>query len=84
LLKVFPVQKHIPDIILVLNCEGHHGRDRMVVYNYLCNQCLSPLTLWVLIPLRRGVLNATLYNKVCQWLAAGRWFSPGTLGFLHQ
>jgi hypothetical protein len=46
------------------------------IYNYLCNQCLSPLTLWVLILLRRGVLNTTLCDKVCQWLATGRWFSP--------
>ena len=29
--------------------------------------------------LRRGVLNTTLCDKVCQWLAAGLWFSPGTL-----
>ena len=35
--------------------------------------------LWVRIPLRRGVLNATLYDKVCQWLATGLWFSQGTL-----
>ena len=27
----------------------------------------------------RGVLNTTLFNKVCQWLATGLWFSPGTL-----
>ena len=27
--------------------------------NYLCNQCLSPLTLWVRIPLRLGVLDTT-------------------------
>jgi hypothetical protein len=47
--------------------------------NYLCNQCLSPLTLWVRIPLRRGVLDTPLCNKVCQWLTAGRWFSPGIL-----
>jgi hypothetical protein len=26
----------------------------------------------------RGVLDTTLCNKVCQWLAAGQWFSPGT------
>ena len=26
-----------------------------------------------------GVLDTTLCNKVCQWLAAGQWFSPGTL-----
>jgi hypothetical protein len=26
------------------------------IYNCLCNQCLSPLKLWVQIPLRRGYL----------------------------
>ena len=45
---------------------------------YKCNRCLSPLILWVLIPLRRGVLDTTLCDKVCQWFAARRWFSPGT------
>jgi hypothetical protein len=25
-----------------------------------------------------GVLDTTLCDKVCQWLATGRWFSPGT------
>ena len=48
------------------------------IYNYLCNQCLSPLTLWGWIPLKRGVLDTTLCDKVCQWLAAGQRFSPGT------
>ena len=32
--------------------------------------------IWILP--RRGVLNTTLCDKVCQWLATGRWFSPGT------
>ena len=45
------------------------------IYNYLWNQWLSPLTLWVRTPLRRGVLDTTLCDKVCQWLAIGRWFS---------
>jgi len=36
------------------------------------------LTLWVRIPLRQGVLDTTLCDKVCQCLATGRWFSPGT------
>jgi hypothetical protein len=49
-----------------------------LIYYYLCNQCLSPLTLWVRIPLRRCVLDTTLCDKVCQWLTAGGWFSPGT------
>jgi hypothetical protein len=51
-------------------------RDRKS--NYLCNQCLSPLTLWVPIPLRQGVLGTTTCDKVCQWLATGLWFSPST------
>jgi hypothetical protein len=48
------------------------------IYNYICNQCLSPLTLWVWILLMRGVLETILCDKVCQWLAAGWWFSPST------
>ena len=54
------------------------------VYNYLCNQCLSPLMLWVRIQLRRGVFDTILYDKVCQWLATGRWFSTCTPVSLHQ
>jgi hypothetical protein len=48
------------------------------IYNYLCNQCLSPLTLWVRSQFMRAVQETTLCDKVCQWLATGRWFSPGT------
>ena len=60
--------------------KGRRGRARMVVgLNYLCTQCPSPIELWVRIPLRRGVLDKTLCDKVCQWLAISRWFSPGTL-----
>ena len=45
----------------------------------ICNQCLSPLQLWVWIQSRRGIIDPTLCDKVCQWLAAGQCFSPGTL-----
>jgi hypothetical protein len=48
------------------------------IYSYLCNKCPSPLTLWVWIPLSRCVVDTTSCDKVCQWLATGRWFSPGT------
>jgi hypothetical protein len=48
------------------------------IYNYLCNQCLSPLTLWVWILLRRGVLDTTLCDKTFQWLTTDRWSSLGT------
>ena len=27
----------------------------------------------------RGVLETTVCDKVCRWLATGRWFSPGSL-----
>ena len=29
------------------------------------------------IPLRRGAFDTTLCGNVCQWLATGRWFTPG-------
>ena len=47
------------------------------IYNYLCNQCLSPLMLWA----RKISIRArctTLCDKVWQWHAAGRWFSLGS------
>ena len=48
------------------------------IYNYLCNQCLSPLALWFWIPLRWGSLDSTLFEKVCQWLAEDWWFTLST------
>ena len=59
----------------------HRGGNRMVIgftITYVCNQYLSPLKLWVQIALRRGVLDTTWCDQVCQWLAAGQWFSLGT------
>jgi hypothetical protein len=46
------------------------------IYIYLCNQCLSPLMLWVWVSIRARC--TTLCDKVCQWLATGWWFSSGT------
>jgi len=51
----------------------HYGGSRRSwsyiswIYYYLCNQYQSPLTLWVRIPLRGGVPDTTLCDKVCQW-----------------
>ena len=42
------------------------------IYNYL-----SPLMLWLRILIR--VRCTTLCDKVCQWLATGRWFSANNL-----
>ena len=46
------------------------------IYNFLCNQFLSPL-MWVRISIRARC--TTLCIKVCQWLVTGRWFSQGPL-----
>jgi hypothetical protein len=42
------------------------------IYNYICNQCLSPLMLWVRIAIRS--MRTTLCGKVCRRLATGWWF----------
>jgi hypothetical protein len=56
--------------------RGHHGRDSMVVrfITTYSIKCLPPLTLWVQILIRRGLLNTTWCDKVCQWIATGRLF----------
>jgi hypothetical protein len=71
--KIITIYKYLPHSCLGPSWPWSYGSW---IYNYLCNQCLSPLMLWVRIPLRRSVLNTALCDKVCQWLAAGQWFSP--------
>ena len=56
-------------LLFVLFLGDHCGPDRMVVgftTTYRYNQYLSPLMLWVRTPLRWGVLDTTLCDKVCQ------------------
>ena len=56
-----------------LHHKHHHGPCSYGswIYNYQCNQCLSPLMLWVRISIE------AISDTVCQWLATGRWFSLG-------
>jgi hypothetical protein len=57
--------------------RGLRGRDCMVIYNYLCNQCLSPLKLRIRIPF---IGMCTRYNIMWSNLpviCADRWFSLG-------
>jgi hypothetical protein len=65
-------------IQLYSNCsQGRHWLRAYGswIYSYLCNKCLWPLKFescsW------RGVLTK-IWDEVCQRLATGRWFSPGT------
>jgi hypothetical protein len=67
--------------------RGLRGRDCLVVWftttcefseyhHYICE---FESRSW------RGVLDATLCDKVCQWLATGRWFSTGTpVSFINE
>ena len=51
------------------------------IYNYPCNQCLSPYTNVVGLNPAHGevyVMQHYAIYIVCQWLAAGGWLSPGT------
>jgi hypothetical protein len=54
------------------------------IYNYLCNECLSPLTLWVRTPF---MTRCTRYNIM--WVSLSMTWErsvvfSGYSGFLHQ
>jgi len=54
------------------------------IYNYLCNQCLSPLKLWVRTPLME---RCTRYNIMWYSLSVTcdrSMIFSGYSGFLHQ
>jgi len=82
-----PFLSFILGVIPILNS----GKFNKVLYASLCINLGLPfilliitshdstlLMLWVRIQLRRRVLDTTLCDKVCHWLASGRWFTPGT------
>ena len=53
------------------------------ICNYLCNQCPTPLMLWVWILLKWSVLNTTLCDSLSATCGKSVGFS-GYYGFLHQ
>ena len=67
-----------PNTFMGLLWSWSYGR---CISNYLCNQWLSLLALWVWIPLRRGVLDTALCDQVCQGLATG--LTPNLNAFVH-
>jgi hypothetical protein len=68
-------------MVLITSCSLSNKHLSLILSSLLwqvfsvemCNQCLSSLTLWVRTPLRRGVLDTTLSDKVCQWLVSGHY-----------
>ena len=70
-------------ILSVTFCElCHHFYDIVWNVSFLWHCVQLPMqSVWVQTPLRRGVLDTALCDKVCQWLVEGRWFSLSTLFF---
>jgi len=71
------VDYHCLNFLLIMG--DRRGRGRMVVWfttTYAIGVYHHWVMSWVRIPLRARCI--TLCDKVCQWLAAGRWFPPGT------
>ena len=55
---------------LFIKSRDGHSRDLMVVGFITMNQCLSPLMLWVWIPLMgRYILNTTLIDYVIKFVS---------------
>ena len=52
------------------------------MYNYLCNQCLSPLMLWVRISIRARCTISL--DKIWHWLATLRRFSHGPVSSTNK
>jgi hypothetical protein len=73
-----PVYSNSVSICRLLNWfhsyRVRHGCDRMVV-GFTYTYAIKCLMLWVRILIRARC--TTLCDKVCQWLATCRWFSPG-------
>ena len=63
--------KQMIAVILIRLCAN---RNNVITDDYWKKHGISPQFVprsW------RGILDTTLCDNVCQWLAAGRWFSPG-------
>jgi len=78
-LKVNKISLKVNKIFLKLHKIYFGTGVVAIIYgSWIYNKCLSPLELWVRTRSWRGVLDTTLCDRVCQWLATGRWFSSGT------
>ena len=85
ILNLIPVSTFISTevFIYILSCSLYTSKYLLgplwswsygsCIYNYMCNQYLSPLTLW-----GRILLYITLHDKICQWLETGRSFLTDT------
>ena len=69
------INKQLPFILTELEPSWSYGSW---IYNYLCNRAYHHLSCEFEPHSWRGLLDKTLCDKVCQWLATGLWISLGT------
>jgi hypothetical protein len=67
-------QKRTEGYVIVSNYLSQEPSWSWSYGSWVYTECISPPTLWVRIPFRRGVLDTIICDKVCHWLAA----DPGT------
>jgi hypothetical protein len=67
--------KHIHSIY---NMKRPNKRHLIYIYVHYHALLVNIKFICTRIPITWGVLDTTLYDKVCQWLTAGRWFSQST------
>jgi len=72
----FGVKQQSLTLVLQYIWEAEDNRPNLfIIFFYVIfNSCLSPLTLWVWTPLKRGVLDTTLCDKV--WYYTLRFYFP--------
>ena len=80
---ILPVSLYFPFSIVFSNISGNYFLLYVIwrCFFYRCSDFAYytiSMTSWVRTPPRRGAIDTTLCDKVCQWLAAGRRFSLGT------
>ena len=76
--KLCPVHSYTSDLVCNLIYLAHAVRFRRRPSRPRSyGSWIYKLKLWVRTPFRWSVLDTTLCDKICRWLAAGRWFSPG-------
>jgi len=77
----------------IFNYIDFYLNKRVPSIDYLCGICLDHYVsgvvvivwLWVRIRSWSGILDTTLCDNVCQWIATGLWSSPGTpVSFINK
>ena len=69
---IFTVDIHYITDLNKLDLEAHRSMYSSWISSYYYQNCEFEFRSW------RGVLDTILCDKVCQWLATGRWFSRDT------